>query len=504
MFSSLTWEEDLEMGSKAKLLLFSHVSNTRSITGAEKLLLFLCRKLSVHFNCTLVAPQEGQLTRQARSQGLAVIVRSYPLLHEMYTPAAHLHKEADRLRSSLACQTLAEMIRTESPDYVLTNTCVNILPALAASSLGIPVIWSITEAMVVNEFTPLSVELISRYSQWIIGISEASISAFRGTGAEERISLLFPSWNPESVHQDSWPQIREEKRMELGLHPDDRLVGYISSFLTQEKGLDHFIDMALMICSTHRNARFLVIGRIINKDYYALCLSKVNASEYRTRFTFVAFEESVEAAYSAMDIVVVPSLVPEGFGLTALEAMVYGKPVAAYASGGLREILEMAGSGHYLAECGDFADLAAKVGMLLDDPGELAQTAALNLQRVHEVFGSAAYEERIRQWLIRWSNVQPERVHLQEGEEGLICLPVVSLAQAPPAHPQSADAQPLKKSVARGKRRKGRRRKFGRHLRRASKGGGVGAGRRSGKRRRTAGVRRARRANLRRRRAKAR
>lgn len=452
------------MGSKAKLMLFSHVSNTRSITGAEKLLLFLCRKLSPYFVCTLVAPQEGQLTRQARSQGIVTVVRPYPLLYEMYTPVANLHKEAERLRNSLPCQTLAEMIRTESPDFILTNTCVNILPALAAASLGIPVIWNITESIVSNEFTPQSVELIGRYSQWITGISESSVAAFRGTDIEEKISLLFPSWDPGTVHQDQWPQIREAKRAEFGLHPEDRLIGYISSFLTEEKGLDHFIDMALSVASTHRNARFLVIGRIINKDYYAQCLSKVNTSEYRTRFTFVVFEESVEAAYCAMDMVVVPSLVPEGFGLTAMEAMTYRKAVIAYASGGLREILELTGSGHLLAESGNAGDLAAKARLLLNDPAWAEGIAALNLQRVQEVFGPAAYEERLRQMLIRWASERPDVMRMEEGQEGLICISLKGQLPVEPEQPvhrghQGRRVAPVRKRKSRLRRLRLRRRR---------------------------------------------
>lgn len=78
------------MADKATIVLFSHVSNTRSITGAEKLLLFFAQELSPYFNCILVAPQDGKLTAQARSCGISVQLLSIPLLYGMYTPYAGL------------------------------------------------------------------------------------------------------------------------------------------------------------------------------------------------------------------------------------------------------------------------------------------------------------------------------------------------------------------------------------------------------------------------------
>ena len=47
------------MATKPKLMLFSHVCNTRSITGAEKLLLHFMREMGSIFDCVLVAPQKA-------------------------------------------------------------------------------------------------------------------------------------------------------------------------------------------------------------------------------------------------------------------------------------------------------------------------------------------------------------------------------------------------------------------------------------------------------------
>lgn len=414
------------MVKKAKLLLFSHLSSSRSITGAEKLLLFICRKLTPYFHCVLVAPQEGKLTERARSLGITTRIHGYPVFYGMYTPHAELLNEAARLRESSAYDSIAALIRAESPDLVLTNTCVNLLPAMAAASSQIPVIWNITEAIALNEFTPQTVSLIDQYSQWITGISETSVSSFRACSLDHKISLVYPSWDAAEVHPELWPRLREEKRNQYGIKPEHRLIGYISSYLTPEKGFDHFIHMALSLCTQEPNVRFLIIGRTLDRDYFSDSLAQVNASEFSSRFNFIVFEEHVEAAYCAMDMVVIPSVVPEGFGMTALEAMSYGKPVAAYASGGLQEILEAVGSGDSLAAPGDLEGLTARVTALLENPDLTAEASARNLEKVNEIFGPSAYEQRLRQMLIDWSMQQPGLIKVHDSPEGMYIAAVMS------------------------------------------------------------------------------
>lgn len=100
-----------------------------------------------------------------------------------------------------------------------------------------------------------------------------------------------------------------------------------------------------------------------------------------------------------MDITVIPSLINEGFGMTAMEAMIFGKPVVAYASGGLQEILNGTGNGDYLVTAGDIAGLSAKISGLLASPDTIAAVGQANRIRVEEVFGPAAYMGRFHEFL---------------------------------------------------------------------------------------------------------
>ena len=72
--------------------------------------------------------------------------------------------------------------------------------------------------------------------------------------------------------------------------------------------------------------------------------------------------------YTAADVLVLPSLCPESWGLVGPEAMSFGLPVVAYASGAIPEWLSEGETGR-LVPPGDVRALAAAIGGLLADPG---------------------------------------------------------------------------------------------------------------------------------------
>lgn len=424
------------MINKAKILLFSHVSSTKSITGAEKFLLLLAFKLLRYFDPVIVAPEEGELTRLARERGIRIILCRFPSLYSIYAPEAGLPEEVQKIGQTPAYDDLVSIIKSERASAVMTNTCVNVLPALAAVSLGIPVIWNVTEVMVKTPYIQHSMDLLNRLSSRIIAISDTVHARLKDYIPAEKLGLLYPSWDGSQFHTGRWEQFRHSKRAELGLSPDHKLVGFISSFLTEGKGLEHFIDMALTLCEERQDVRFLVIGQKNEKNYYKRCLDKLNASKYSARFTFVPYEKSVEPAYCAMDVLVIPSLMPEGFGLTALEGMIHGKLTCAYEGGGLSEVLGACGFGPFLAERENKNELTLKASNLLNLPADQAAAlSSLAREKAEVVFGPAAYEQRLRTEVQAIAAARRDRLAWSEDDGGIV-LPAGG-------HPEYADPLPL-------------------------------------------------------------
>ncbi|UKS27623.1 glycosyltransferase family 4 protein [Paenibacillus sp. HWE-109] len=399
-----------------KVLLFSHICNPEHITGAEKLLLFMTLELGRHYACTLVVPKEGLLAVEARRHGITTIVQSFPLLYDMYHPTDALPRLHQELLGHGDMAGLLDLLFIHEPDLVITNTCVNLLPAAAARKLGIPVTWIIAETIQSTIFASISAELMDAYADWIIGISETTLQPLHRI-RERKKFVIPPSWHTDQYDAREWPVKRQNKRAEIGIYDERPVVGYISSDIYANKGLDHFIQMGINICETNRMAHFMITGKPADAVYMESCIQMILLSGYSSQFSILPFEPNIQSVYPAMDVVVIPSLLNEGFGLTALEGLIFGKAVVAYRSGGLSEILASTGNELFLANKGDVRDLTSKVQYLVSDQIARQQVGKTNSQAIGQVFGIDAYRSKLEHFLAR---IRP---HLQESRAARLSPP---------------------------------------------------------------------------------
>jgi glycosyltransferase involved in cell wall biosynthesis len=402
------------------------------MTGAEKLLLFLARKLNVYYECVLVVPLEGKLAQMARASGIRTKQLYNPLLYEMCAPFEGLQAKADMLAYSFDGKAILSFLQEENCDFVFVNTCVNVVPAMMAKHLGIPVIWHITETVPEQAFRHLTVALVQKYSDYIVGISEAVLSPYRVGTTPSKVSLLYPSWEHYEYHPERWDTARMSKRKEWGIKEAQTVIGYVSSFLIAQKGPEHFVEVAIELNKKYKHLKFVVIGGELDRQFYRQLKRKIREAECVAKFIFNDYEDAIETAYSAMDIVVVPSLLSEGFGMTAMEAMIVGKPVVSYAAGGLREIMENTGSSEYLVEVGDKKQLQAKISSLVEAPNMAKQIGIMNQQKVNLIFGPLNYDHQLQSLVAVISNLRGEAILLnQEKIDNIGVQLSPSLAAAP-------------------------------------------------------------------------
>ncbi|MBW7460597.1 glycosyltransferase, partial [Paenibacillus sepulcri] len=212
------------------------------------------------------------------------------------------------------------------------------------------------------------------------------------------------------------------RRRQLGIADDQRLVGYISSSIFSAKGLEHFVLMAVAVAQRFEKAVFLIVGNPVDTDYFEQCLNLAREQNVIDRFRWIRFEEQIETIYPAMDVLVVPSMTPEGFGMTALEGMVFGKPVVVYGSGGLAEIANATGNSRYIVETGNVDGLFQKVSGLLGDEMERAVVGERNARMAVSAFGIAAYRERIRKLIDLLAGFSPVKKQVVRGTAGTVYL----------------------------------------------------------------------------------
>jgi glycosyltransferase involved in cell wall biosynthesis/O-antigen/teichoic acid export membrane protein len=108
--------------------------------------------------------------------------------------------------------------------------------------------------------------------------------------------------------------------------------------------------------------------------------------------------ESMLRLYDSYDIVLFPSLVWEGFGLTLLEAMARGRPVVAVNRGGPRDIIVDRVNGLLVAP-NDSTALAGAVRLLIRDPDLRTNIQNAAVASVRQRFTLASTEGRLEKYL---------------------------------------------------------------------------------------------------------
>lgn len=410
------------MQSRPKMLVFSHICSAQYVTGAEKLLLFMVRELQPYFACTLVVPTEGVIAQQARELGIPVVLLDIPLVVPLYLALPHLMDEIESFQRSPVWPELIMRIHQEQPDIVLVNTTVHPLPAIAAKMLGIPVVWSAMEAIRFTADTARSASLIEQYADVVVGISEATLAPLRTPGLLPKSLILSPSWDPGAYSPDLWPVYREQRRSQLGITESEQVVGYIASSIFSAKGLDQFMQMAVDVAERFPASKFLIVGNPVDTGYFEQCMDLARAAGLMDRVHWIRFEEQIETIYPAMDVVVIPSMTAEGFGMTALEAMVFGKPLVVYAAGGLAEIAQATGNYPYMVRTGDTGGLFIRVCGLLGDPQRRQDAGIHNLNAATAVFGIEQYRKRLSMFVQTLTLRGFVPLHLVRGSDGTVYL----------------------------------------------------------------------------------
>jgi GT2 family glycosyltransferase/glycosyltransferase involved in cell wall biosynthesis/SAM-dependent methyltransferase/Flp pilus assembly protein TadD len=105
-------------------------------------------------------------------------------------------------------------------------------------------------------------------------------------------------------------------------------------------------------------------------------------------------QDRLAELYGQADIVVVPSVWEEPFGIVAAEGAAAGRPVVASRVGGLQTIVEDGVTG-FLFRAGDTAELADRLGRLLDDPSLRHAFGAAGQARAQKLY---AWDYVVRQY----------------------------------------------------------------------------------------------------------
>ncbi len=131
-------------------------------------------------------------------------------------------------------------------------------------------------------------------------------------------------------------------------------------------------------------------------NHLEACRSLAGELKIAERVTFAGWvpHQDLESYYGRAAVCIVPSRWPEPFGMVGVEAMARGRPVVAFAVGGIPDWLADGVTG-ILAPEADTGALGAAIASLLGDRERAAALGAAGLARVRAEFQPAQYLERL-------------------------------------------------------------------------------------------------------------
>jgi glycosyltransferase involved in cell wall biosynthesis len=176
-------------------------------------------------------------------------------------------------------------------------------------------------------------------------------------------------------------------RRELRATGERPIVACVSR-MAPEKGVDSLIAAMTRV---GRDALLVLAGD--GPDLEA-CRALASSLGLGDHVRFVGLRDDVERVYAAADVMVMPSLWDEAFGLVVVEAMAAGKPVVVTRSGAMPEIVEH-GRGGVIVPKRDPVALAGAIGRLLDDDSLRARMGHAARARAVECFDLGMWLDRI-------------------------------------------------------------------------------------------------------------
>jgi glycosyltransferase involved in cell wall biosynthesis len=363
----------------ARRVLF--VCHTGSISGAELVLLDLVQPWAGE---SAFLFEDGPLHQALAGRGLKVSISRWGQgLNDVRRDSSLL--KVIPIVGRLCAIVMEVMSAARKNDIVYANSQkAFVLAAVAAKLARRPLIWHLHDIITGVHFGAMQrrvqVTLANHCTAKVIVPSQAAADAFIAEGGRSDLVVVVP--NGLDVAPD--PKTPAEIRQELKL-PEGPLVGVFSR-LAAWKG-QHVVLQAL--AKTPDVSCIIAGSALFGEEPYADRLNRMVVElGLGDRVHFLGQRSDVPHLMRAVDAVIHPSIDPEPFGRTLVEAMLADVPVIATDAGAASDILE-AGEAGTLVPPGDADALAAAIARVMSKPPELAAQIQYADARAREHYGVA-------------------------------------------------------------------------------------------------------------------
>ena len=367
--------------SKSNIL---YLDSGSGIGGGQRSLLLLLNRLDKErFTPFVGCLGDSAFAAEVEKTAASIIPLSLPVAHNKTDKVKRftLHDLFEDFRQLRVIIELHRAVKRHAIDLIHANSLsVALLGGIVARINGIPILMHKRYATSYGILDRLCERLLHR----VILVSEATRWDFAPVAKQ---TLIY-----NGVDLDAFQASPEEvATLRPELFSDEYcstvLVGVVTR-ITPEKGI-HFLVRAMQELKGRADVKLLIVGGPYfqkDVDYMDTLKQEVADLGVEDSVIFTGFLSDTRIVTSLLDIVLVPSIIPEACPRTIIEAMAVGKPVIATPLGGSKELVTPETG--ILVPPEDGSAIADAIATLATDGERLAAMGKAARNRAVQLFSS--------------------------------------------------------------------------------------------------------------------
>jgi len=375
-------------------ILLLHSSS--DLYGASKIFLQTVQLLKKQgHTCYVVVSAKGPLVEKLKQDNIQVTVINLGIIRRKYFSPLGILNRINRW--SKANDLLNKYIQQNGIDLVYANTTAVLLGAYLAHKNKIKHVWHVHEIIEKPKFLFLAIQwIMKRYTSTIICVSKA-VQNHWSKNAPSLLSKMQVIYNGIGPVEKS-TEVNFKTQYQI---PKEAIVIGMAGRVHFWKGQSYFLQIAkqLLKPSTENNQAkplyFIITGDAFPGYEYLVdeIQNFIKNHQLGDRIFYTGFEHEMDKFYSSIDLLILPSQLPDPLPTVVLEAMQYGIPVVATAQGGALEMIAENETGIFIP-MDDVTIATNKIYELLQKEGQLAMKEKC-IQRVNQHFSITAFENNI-------------------------------------------------------------------------------------------------------------
>jgi glycosyltransferase involved in cell wall biosynthesis len=186
-------------------------------------------------------------------------------------------------------------------------------------------------------------KFIADKAEVILPVSEYLKEHFMQVAPNDKMKVFYNCVDLEKFNKENVSNTEVLKR-KYNISESDFVYMYTGR-VCPEKGILELVKAFKKLSRENPNCKLMVVGsrwynQIAKDEYFEKLLKEAEGLEEKIIFTGYIFPEDMPSIYTVADVLVIPSMWEEPFGVVALEGMAMRVPIITTNSGGLIEILD--------------------------------------------------------------------------------------------------------------------------------------------------------------------